>query len=165
MAAATTPTSRSTSSFETRFHETKKNISKNFQAFLGKIHSIKNSAIKAVSETASKIQNFINNNYINVFFAVLSIYALWHAPYRFLFASILGLAIQKVNHKSQSVIVTNTSLALNILASLGIILEKTICPVCDPTYYLAPCISGIASAEALYNLFQNRNHLSFFNGQ
>ncbi|NGX33981.1 MAG: hypothetical protein K1060chlam1_00325 [Candidatus Anoxychlamydiales bacterium] len=157
MAAETTPKSRLTSSFENAFQEIKKNISKNFQAFGKKFESIKNSTIKAISETASKIQKFINNNYVNVFFAILSISALWHAPYRFLFAATLGLAIQKVNHKSQSVIVTNTSLALNILAALGIILEKTICPVCDPTYYLAPCISGIASAEAAYNLYQSFN--------
>jgi len=165
MATGTTSTSSLSSSFEIHIQEIKKNISKNFQAFKGKIHSLKYSTIKSLTETPLKVQNFIKKNYINVFFAVLSISALWHAPYRFLVAATLGLAIQKVNYKSQSEIVTNNSFALNILATLGIILEKTICPVCDPTYYLAPCISGIASAEAIYNLYQNWNQQSFFNGQ
>ncbi|NGX41270.1 MAG: hypothetical protein KR126chlam4_01109 [Candidatus Anoxychlamydiales bacterium] len=143
------------SSLGNRFQETKTIISKSFQAFEKKVELIKNSTKNSVSETASKIKKFVERNYINVFFAILSICALWHGPVRFLFASLLGLAIQKVNNKANKRIITSTNLALNVLGIIGVILEKTICPVCDPTYYLAPCISGIATSEALYNLYQS----------
>ncbi|NGX32210.1 MAG: hypothetical protein K1060chlam4_00251 [Candidatus Anoxychlamydiales bacterium] len=139
----------------TKFHETKKDVSKSFQTFGRKVESIKNSIKSTLSATASKIKKFVEKNYINVIFAVLSISALIHGPYRFLFASVLGLAIQKVNNKIHKRAVTSTNLALNILGIIGVILEKTICPICDPTYYLAPCISGIATSEALYNLYRN----------
>ena len=140
---------------ENKFNETKKDISKTFQTFGRNVESIKNSTINILSKTASKIKKFVEKNYINVIFAILSISALIHGPYRFLFASALGLAIQKVNNKTHKRAVTSTNLALNILGIIGVILEKTICPVCDPTYYLAPCISGIATSEALYNLYRN----------
>ncbi len=142
-------------SVETKFHETKKDISKSNLSFGRKVESIKTSTRKALSKTTSKIKKFVKNNYINVIFAVLSIFALFYGPYRFLFASLLGLAIQKINNKARKRAVTSTNLALNILGIIGVLLEKTICPVCDPTYYLAPCISGIATSEAAYNLYRN----------
>ena len=138
-----------------KFNETKKAISKTFQTFGRKVESIKNSTKNTLSATASKIKKFVEKKYINVIFAILSMSALFHGPYRFLFASVLGLAIQKVNNKTHKRAVTSTSLALNILGIIGVILEKTICPICDPTYYLAPCISGIATSEAVYNLYRN----------
>lgn len=137
------------------FNETKKDISKSFQTFGRKVESIKNSTRNTLSATASKIKKFVEKNYINVIFAILSMSTLFHGPYRFLFASVLGLAIQKVNNKTHKRAVTSTNLALNILGIIGVILEKTICPICDPTYYLAPCISGIATSEAVYNLYRN----------
>lgn len=140
---------------QSNFPQTRINISKKVQ-FLGrKITSIKNEAGKAVIDTAKKIKIFIQTNFKNIFFMVLSAFALIHGPYRFLLAAMLGFAIQKVNYKPHEEIVTSSSIALNILAILGIILEKTICPICDPTYYLAPCISGITSAEAFYNFLQS----------
>ena len=155
MATRATPKPSIIDSAGTTFHETKTNIPKSFSTFGEKIESIKNSTKNTLSETASKIKKFVEKNYINVIFAILSISALIHGPYRFLFASALGLAIQKINNKARKRAVTSTSLALNILGIIGVILEKTICPVCDPTYYLAPCISGIATSEATYNLYRN----------
>lgn len=143
------------SSFRTKYFEAQSKLSKRSQPFGKKVENIKNSTVKSLFNTASKIKSFIKKNYINIFFSILSLYTLWHGPLRFLSTFILGLAIQKVNYTSHKSIVTSNSLALNILAIIGVILEKTICPACDPTYYLAPCISGIASSEALYNLYQN----------
>jgi len=154
MTAITSSQRSSTSHLKSNSQETKTSISKN--SFFGKrVESLKNSTKSTLSKTALKIQKFVEKNYINVIFAILSISALLHGPYRFLFASILGLGIQKINYKANETAVTSLNLALNILGVIGIILEKTICPICDPSYYLAPCISGIATSEAIYNLYRS----------
>lgn len=132
----------------------KPKITKKLNAFGKKIDSIKNSTTKTLKNTAVKIKYFIKENYKYLFFALLSIYAFQFSPIRFLLGAVGSLIIQKVDYSPNEKILTAYSLAQNILGIVGIILEKTICPTCDPRYYFAPCLSGIAFAKVSYNLFQ-----------
>ncbi|NGX63314.1 MAG: hypothetical protein KR126chlam6_00722 [Candidatus Anoxychlamydiales bacterium] len=124
--------------------------------YLGKkVDSLKNISTKTVLDLAKKTKNCILNNYKATFFVIALLFAFEYAPMRFLAASCVTLIVQKIDFEKEKEVVSINNFSLAILGAIGIILEIAFCPVCDPSFYLAPMMSGAAFARASFNLYQN----------
>jgi len=124
--------------------------------YLGKkIDTFKTISTKTVQKIAKKIKDFILKHYKVVLFTISLTFAFGYAPMRFLAASCVTLIVQKIDSEKDNEVVSINNFSLSILGAIGIILEIAFCPVCDPSFYLAPMMSGAAFAKASFSLYQN----------